>query len=81
MKFKKGITIVYGKKLKEPDGTKRQVIDHIPPERDAIIVWKDQFGSVHGTSLGTIDNRKKRFDRVVERIAREYGMFPKNVED
>ena len=52
---RKGVTIVYAKKVKHSDGTKTQMVDIIPPDRDAIVIWKDQFGSIHGVGFGDID--------------------------
>lgn len=70
VRARKGVTIVYAKKL---DG--RQVVHYIPPDRNAVIIWQDQFGSVHGAAFGDIDTRHRNFDRFVARWAQRYGMF------
>jgi hypothetical protein len=67
---KKGVTIVYPVKSEG-----RQVVDVIPPDRNAILIWQDQFGSVHGAAFGDINSAHPNFARLVERFARRYGMF------
>jgi hypothetical protein len=52
---RKGVTIVYPVKVEDPDGRSRQVVDFIPPDRDAFLVWRDQFGSIHGVGFGDVD--------------------------
>lgn len=81
MKARKGVTIVYNRKLKDPDGRKRQVVDYFPPDRNAIVIWHDQFGSVHATGFGDIDMDDPRFDKLVEHVARKLKMFPRFRED
>jgi hypothetical protein len=72
MKARKGITIVYPIKSEG-----RQIVDHIPPDRNAVIVWHDQFGTVHGTAFGDIDTADPKFDKIVQRIGKSFGLFGK----
>jgi hypothetical protein len=71
VKAKPGATIVYP----VPDEEGRRHVDYIPPDRNAILIWQDQFGSVHGTAFGDINTDHPNFGRLVERFARRYGMF------
>jgi hypothetical protein len=73
VKARKGVTIVYPVKCEG-----RQVIDHIPPGRNAVVIWHDQFGSVHATAFGDIDTADQRFDKVVEHVARKFKMFARH---
>lgn len=66
MKARRGVTIVYAKKVKEPDGTKRQIVDFIPPDRDAFIVWRDQFGSIHATGFGQVETQPESADESID---------------
>jgi hypothetical protein len=70
-KARKGVTIVYAKKLRDPDGRKRQVVDVIPPDRDAFIVWKDQFGSIHATGFGDVELPDGSIQRAVKQALKQ----------
>ena len=74
---RKGVTIVYAKKVTEPDGTKRQIVDYIPPGRDAFIVWRDQFGTIHAVGFGDIEtppeDPDESIDDFVERALSRFG--------
>jgi hypothetical protein len=63
---RKGVTIVYPKKVRDPDGTRRQLVDHIPPDRDAFIVWRDQFGTIHGLGFGDIETQPEDPDESID---------------
>jgi hypothetical protein len=70
MKARKGVTIIYPVKLKG-----RQIVDHIPPDRNAVLVWQDQFGSVHAVGFGDIDTQDPRFEKVVQKVAKTFKLF------
>lgn len=74
------MTIYYPKKAVGPDGRKRQIIDRIPPERDAIVIWKDQFGTIHGTGFGDVESEPaypgESIDEFVVRALSAFGRPP-----
>ena len=74
---RKGVTIVYARKVKDPGGTKRQVVDFIPPDRDAFIVWRDQFGTIHGAGFGDVETENsdpnESIDDFVVRALQSFG--------
>jgi hypothetical protein len=43
MKAKRGLTIRW---------VKGKQYDYIPPDRDALVIWRDQFGYVHAAGFG-----------------------------
>jgi hypothetical protein len=75
MKARKGVTIVYAKKLTDPDGTERQVVDYIPPDRDALIVFRDQFGTIHGVGFGNVETQPQNDESIDEFVARALRQF------
>lgn len=72
----KGITIVYAKKVRDPGGTKRQIVDRIPPDRDAFVVFRDQFGTIHGVGFGDVDTEAGSPDETIDEfVVRALAQF------
>jgi hypothetical protein len=63
---RKGATIVYAKKLREPDGRRRQLVDYLPPDRNALIIWRDQFGTIHGVGFGDVETEPSYPDESID---------------
>lgn len=61
-----GVRIVWPQRRKRTD---RREVEHIPPERDVMVVWRDRFGTIHATGWGpSVDTSSKRFERAVRAV-------------
>lgn len=65
MKAKRGVTIRW----------KGGRYDYIPPDRDAIVVWRDQFGTVHATGFGDLAD-DPRLDKAIRKVIATLNLNP-----
>lgn len=55
-----------GLHIRWPVGNLRE---YVPPDRTCIVIWKDQFGSVHATGWGpNADADSELFETAVRRV-------------
>lgn len=59
MKAKRGVTIRW----------KGGAIDYIPPGRDALVIWRDQFGTVHASGFGELEEHPK-LEKAIRKVIR-----------
>lgn len=59
MKAKRGLTIRY------KHGPR---YDFVPYSRTALVIWKDQFGTLHVAGWGELDPEKPKVEKAVRRL-------------